>query len=151
MGVLPAVHVTPAPAFATCDVDYAGTFLVVDCGRYRTSRKAYLCLFVCFVTKTVHLELATDLTIESILKCLRRFISRRGRCRAVYSDNGTNFIGAQNELRALSSLLASRVHNDRIIGALAQEQIEWHLIPSHAQRRKNTWATLTSRNHNYGH
>ncbi|XP_076377131.1 uncharacterized protein LOC117220354 [Megalopta genalis] len=139
MGNLPADRVTPARAFSTCGVDYAGPFLVVDSGRSRTSRKAYLCLFVCFVTKAVHLELAVDLTTDSFLNCLRRFTARRGMCRVIHSDNGTNFIGARNELRDLGHLLASPAHNDKVKGALAQNKIQWQLIPPRAPHFGGLW------------
>ncbi|XP_076382768.1 uncharacterized protein LOC143260628 [Megalopta genalis] len=136
MGNLPADRVTP---FSTCGVDYAGPFLVVDSGRSRTSRKAYLCLFVCFVTKAVHLELAVDLTTDSFLNGLRRFTARRGMCRVIHSDNGTNFIGARNELRDLGHFLASPAHNDKVKGALAQNKIQWQLIPPRAPHFGGLW------------
>ncbi|XP_076384347.1 uncharacterized protein LOC143262682 [Megalopta genalis] len=139
MGNLPADRVTPARAFSTCGVDYAGPFLVVDSERSRTSRKAYLCLFVCFVTKAVHLELAVDLTTDSFLNGLRRFTARRGMCRVIHSDNGTNFIGARNELRDLGHLLASPAHNDKVKGALAQNKIQWQLIPPRAPHFGGLW------------
>ncbi|XP_033229491.1 uncharacterized protein LOC117181028 [Belonocnema kinseyi] len=79
MGNLPAGRVTLARPFNSSGVDYAGPFLVKDRTRSRTTTKAYLCIFVCFVTKAVHLELAIDLTTYGFLSCLQRFISRRGR------------------------------------------------------------------------
>ncbi|XP_076300572.1 uncharacterized protein LOC143218889 [Lasioglossum baleicum] len=139
IGNLPADRVTPARAFATCGVDYAGPFLIVELGRARTARKAYICLFVCMVTKAVHIELAVDLTTDAFLNCLNRFISRRGRCQAIYSDNGTNFVGSRNELKELGILLSSRQHHDRILEVLAQEGIEWHFIPPRAPHFGGLW------------
>ncbi|XP_069355400.1 uncharacterized protein [Maniola hyperantus] len=48
--------------------------------------------------KAVHLELVTDLTKEAFLAALNRFTSRRGKPATIFSDNGTTFIGACNEL-----------------------------------------------------
>ncbi|XP_078051862.1 uncharacterized protein LOC144478011 [Augochlora pura] len=63
----------------------------------------------------------------------------RGLCRAIHSDNGTNFIGARNALNDLGHLLASQVHNDRFSQALAEEQVEWHLIPPRAPHFGGLW------------
>src|SRR5436309_838962 len=73
--------------FVTSGVDYAGSFAVA----LRRARgvkpiKMYVCLFVCFATRAVHLELAHSLSTDSFLAALRRFVSRRGRCSHLYSD-----------------------------------------------------------------
>ena len=49
--------------------------------------------------RAVHLEVAHNLTADSLLQALRRFISRRGKPQQIYSDNGTNFVGAEKILR----------------------------------------------------
>lgn len=54
--------------------------------------------------KAVHLEPVTQLSTEAFLAAFERFISRRGFCRNVYSDCGTNFVGAGRYLHALSQL-----------------------------------------------
>lgn len=120
-------------------MDYAGPILIVDRGRARTAGKTYVCFFVCMVTKAAHIELAVDLTTDTFLNCLHRFISRRGSCHAIYSDNDTNFVGARNELRDLGILLHSRLHHDRVLGALGQEGIEWHFIPPRAPHFSGLW------------
>ncbi|XP_076660720.1 uncharacterized protein LOC143364103 [Halictus rubicundus] len=139
MGNLPADRVTPARPFHTCGVDYAGPLLVVDRGRSRTARKAYICIFVCMATKAIHLELAVDLTTDAFISCLRRFIARRGKCKVIHSDNGTNFVGARNELRELGALIGSEAHNCTISALLAKEQIEWRLIPPRAPHFGGLW------------
>ncbi|CAK9814055.1 hypothetical protein ANTPLA_LOCUS8052 [Anthophora plagiata] len=139
MGNLPADRVTPDRAFSTCGIDYAGPFLIRGRGRARASEKTYICLFVCFVTKATHIELATDMTTDAFLQCLHRFIARRGRCRAIYSDNGKNFIGARNELKELGVLLDSRAHHERITNTLSREHIAWHLIPPNAPHFGGLW------------
>ncbi|XP_076391770.1 uncharacterized protein LOC143265174 [Megachile rotundata] len=147
MSDLPAERVTPTRAFSTCGVDYAGPVLIQERGRGRVARKTYICLFVCFSTKAIHLELATDLSTDAFLNCLYRFISRRGRCNSIHSDNGKNFIGAKNQLRELGILINSADHNSKIQSTLAQEGIEWHLIPPYAPHFGGLWegACLNSR------
>ncbi|XP_076753326.1 uncharacterized protein LOC143424854 [Xylocopa sonorina] len=130
MDNLSSDRITQARAFTTCGVDYAGPFLIREGGRARTSRKAYVCLFVCFVTRAVHIELATDLTTDAFLRCLHRFMSRRGRCQVIHSDNGTNFLGARNQLREFGILLGSSEYKKRVAQALADEHIRWFEFPS---------------------
>ncbi|CAK9796733.1 hypothetical protein ANTQUA_LOCUS865 [Anthophora quadrimaculata] len=139
MGDLPAARVTPARPFHTCGVDYAGPILIKDRIRSKISLKAYLCIFICFATKAVHLELATDLSTEAFINCLRRFISRRGLCHSIYSDNGTNFIGARNHFKELSSLLTDSHHKEQVTKFLSDNRIEWHLIPPHAPHFGGLW------------
>jgi transposase InsO family protein len=64
----------------------------------KTITKGYIAIFVCFVTKAVHIEVVTSLTTEAFLAALRPFIARRGKPKTIYSDNGSNFQGASKQL-----------------------------------------------------
>lgn len=149
MGNLPAARVTPTRPFYTCGIDYAGPFLLKEKSRSKTTFKAYMCVFVCFSTKAVHLELATDMTTQSFLNCLKRFIARRGLCHTIFSDNGTNFIGARNELLDLSKLLVDKEHRERVEKFLSENKIQWHLIPPRAPHFGGLWegAVKSTKNH----
>ena len=57
--------------------------------------KAYIGLFVCLVTKAVHIELVSDLSTDTFLAAFHRFVTRRVYPTDVHSDNGMNFIGAK--------------------------------------------------------
>ncbi|KAJ8909886.1 hypothetical protein NQ315_008909 [Exocentrus adspersus] len=100
MADLPKARVTEAKAFLESGVDFAGP-LYITLGRRRgiRSQKAYICLFRCLATKAIHIELAFDLTTATFINCFKRFLARRGPCSVVYSDCGTNFIGARTELK----------------------------------------------------
>lgn len=104
MGDLPAFRVSQLKPFSSSAVDYAGPFNI-SLGRARGSKsyKGYICVFVCTATKAVHLELVSELTSEAYLAALRRFIARRGRCSRLVSDQGRNFVGANNILKELMS------------------------------------------------
>lgn len=60
--------------------------------------KGYVRVFVCLVTRAVQLELTSSHYSEDFLATLSRFISRRGQCQRLFSDNRTNFVGANREL-----------------------------------------------------
>ena len=94
MGQLPIHRVTPSPTFTKSGIDFAGPLLI----RKGHTRKpvyieSYVCIFVCFATKAVHLELVSDLTTEAFIVCFSCFISQRGLPTDVFSDIGSNFVG----------------------------------------------------------
>lgn len=138
MGNLPEGRVSPSPPFHIVGIDYAGPFIIKDRkGRGSKQSKCYLCLFVCFATKAVHLEIVSDLTTEGFLLSFRRFVARRGKPLHVYSDNGTNFVGAKTELERLSKFFKSQ--NQQLTEVLATENISWHFIPPHAPHFGGLW------------
>ncbi|XP_045498174.1 uncharacterized protein LOC123696164 isoform X2 [Colias croceus] len=99
MGNLPEQRLHAEFPFTNTAVDYAGPVMILNRkGRGSRTMKSYLCIFVCLAVKAVHIELVTDLSSESYLAALNRFIARRGKPTNIFSDNGTNFVGACNEL-----------------------------------------------------
>ena len=130
MGDLPSERVIEAAAFSHVGVDYFGPILIKERkNRNRTELKAYGCVFICMVTKAVHLEIVSDLTSEGFLAAFRRFIGRRGIPSHVYSDNGTNFVGANNKLRELFALFNSDEFKIKVNAVAIQRNIEWHFNP----------------------
>ncbi|KAJ8723327.1 hypothetical protein PYW08_003239 [Mythimna loreyi] len=126
MGDLPDFRTNPAPAFYHTGVDYTGFISVkANKGRGIKTTKGYVALFVCMVTKAVHLELVSDLTSTSFIAALRRMSARRGAPKHVYSDNGTNFVGAnkvmQEEYEQLKQAFGDSFYNE-----IAEMDIEWH-------------------------
>ncbi|VBB35005.1 unnamed protein product, partial [Acanthocheilonema viteae] len=53
--------------------------------------KRWVALFTCFTTRAVHLEMADNLSAESFLNVLRRFVARRGYPELILSDNASQF------------------------------------------------------------
>lgn len=138
MGDLPSTRVKPTPPFYVTGVDYAGPFLIKDRrGRGSKLHKAYISLFVCFSTRAIHLELVSDLTTESFIAAFRRFVSRRGKPFQIYSDNGTNFKGANLELKRLSGFL--RANSENVENFLTSEGILWKFIPAYSPHFGGLW------------
>ena len=107
--------------------------------RKPTIVKAYICLFVSLSVKAVHLELVTDLTSEAFIACLKRFISRRGLPSLIWSDNGTNFVGAARELKELYQFLRTQSTQDVVSRYLCDRKITWKFIPQHAPHFGGIW------------
>ena len=97
MADLPADRVTPDdPPFTKVGMDYFGPFEVK---RGRSLLKRYGVVFTCLTTRAVHLEMASSLDTDSCINAIRRFVARRGQVAEIRSDNGTNLVGAEKELR----------------------------------------------------
>ena len=136
MGALPdgrvAAFVRP---FTHCGVDYFGP-MEVTVGRRHEKR--YGVLFTCLTTRAVHLELARDLTTDSAIMAIRRMIGRRGHPGTMYSDNGTNFRGAEKELRqALEAF-----DHDKIRGFLTPRGSDWSFNPPATPHMGGAWERL---------
>ncbi|XP_066592941.1 uncharacterized protein [Prorops nasuta] len=146
MGSLPAARVSRSFAFENTGVDYAGPFSIkLHHGRNAKSVKGYVAVFVCLATRAIHLELVSRLDTEAFLAALARFISRRGKPAAIYSDNGLNFQGADAELtRAFkSSLEIARSQDTEPIS-----EIEWKFIPVATPHWGGLWeSTVKSMKH----
>ncbi|XP_041765140.1 uncharacterized protein LOC121589934 [Anopheles merus] len=139
MGQLPLSRVTANEVFVCTGVDYCGPIMLKPVHRKAAPQKAYLCIFVCMSTKAVHLELVSDLSTSGFLKALDRFIFRRNKPNHIYSDNGTNFVGAKNALHQVYQMLHDEAQNRQINNYLAEEGIEWHLIPPRAPNFGGLW------------
>lgn len=140
MGNLPKLRLTPSRPFSTTGIDYCGPTYIKS-SHLKNSKliKAYIAVFVCFTTKAIHLELVSGLTTEAFLAALKRFVSRRGLCQEIYSDNGTNFVGAYKEIQEVKRLLQSEKHQTAIINATSQDQVNWHFIPPHSPHFGGLW------------
>jgi hypothetical protein len=96
---LPEFRVREAAPFSKVGIDFAGP-LFVRCST-KCSRKVYIALFSCCVTRAIHLELVRDLSAETFLCCLRRFAARRGMPSLIVSDNAKTFKAAEQAVRRL--------------------------------------------------
>ena len=100
MADLPQLRLAPyTPPFHHTACDYFGPF-IVKIGRNKTT-KHYGVVFTCLNTRAVHLELVVDCSTMEFLQVLRRFFSIRGQPAVMMSDNGTQFVGAERELREM--------------------------------------------------
>lgn len=130
MAPLPKNRVQCSRPFTITGVDFAGPIMIRSGIRRVSAAKAWIAVFVCFSTRAIHLEAVEDLTSAAFIACLRRFMSRRGKCKRIYSDNGTNFIGAQKELAGYLEKI-----DDRMEG----EGIEWRFNSPSAPHFGGLW------------
>lgn len=136
MADLPEERVMPDKApFTDVGVDYFGP---IEVKRGRSFLKRYGVLFTCLTSRAIHLEVAYSLDTDSCINALRRFICRRGPVSSLRSDNGTNFIGANKELKQSLATL----NNAKIQGALVQDGIKWSFNTPTASHQGGVWERL---------
>ena len=140
MGQLPPSRLDPDFVFFHTGIDYAGPYLTrAGHTRKPVVLKTYLAVYVCFYTKAVHLELVRDATTDSFVACLTRFCCRRGLPLTIHSDNGSNFIGARNELAELYSLIDEKETQNAIQSYLFTQKVTWETIPVRAPHFGGLW------------
>ncbi|XP_043064790.1 uncharacterized protein LOC122320687, partial [Drosophila ficusphila] len=122
-----------------------------DWGSRQGSCKTYVCIFICFSTKAVHLELVQDLSTQAFLGALKRFILTRGKPARIWSDNATNFVGAKNELTELKRLFLCDPHIRSVQEFCLEDNIEWRFIPPRSPHFGGLWeaAVKTAKFHFY--
>lgn len=140
MGDLPKFTVNAAHPFYEVGCDYAGPILYKQHnGRKSPLTKAYVAIFICLVTKAVHLELVSDLSTDAFLAALDRFVARRGLCARIHSDNGTNFRGAARQLNEIHKLVTTFQSKNQISNSLSSKGIQWQFIPPGAPHFGGAW------------
>lgn len=111
-----------------------------------TTTKAWIAVFVCMRFKAVHLELVSGMDSGSFIAALTRFINLRAGCvKHMYSDNGTNFVGAARELQE-----AAESWQHRTVGKfLSDNFIEWHFNTPFAPHHGGQWESMVkiAKNH----
>ena len=83
------------PALSYVGMDLFGPFYIKQ---GRSEVKRYGCLYTCFTSRAIHIEVLNSLETDTFINGFIRFISRRGYPIRIWSDNGTNFVGACTEL-----------------------------------------------------
>ena len=125
MAPFPAIRLKqPLRPFSIVSVDYGGPFITIQ-GRGTKKAKRYLCLFICLFSRAVHLEMVYSLNTDSFLIAFYCMTSRRRLPQEVTSANGTNYVGANTELKEL----IIKLDKSKIEKVAANNWIKWHFNP----------------------
>ena len=122
-GSLPVTRTQGSTPFEAVGVDFAGPI------RYKTkgkkTKKSYLVLYGCSLTRAVHLEVLKTLEVGDFLASFKRFIARRGRPKVIYSDNGATFKAADRWLKKVQK-------DEKLNEFLSERVIQWRFNLSRA-------------------
>ncbi|XP_055623485.1 uncharacterized protein LOC129766911 [Toxorhynchites rutilus septentrionalis] len=138
MGPLPKVRLTPfIRPFTYVGVDYMGPF-EVKVGRSVVKR--WICLFTCLTIRAIHLELAHSLSSNACVMAFRRFVARRGAPLEVFSDNGTNFVGANRQLSEEKQKIQNIVED--CAATFTNANTQWHFNVPAAPHMGGPWERM---------
>ena len=135
MADLPPERVEPSPPFTHCGADMFGPFYIKE---GRKELKRYGCLFTCMSSRAVHIEVTSQMCADTFIQALRRFIARRGQVSSIRTDNGTNFVGAENELkRCLEEMDHDKIREFLVMKGC--DWIKWDKNPPSASHMGGVW------------
>ena len=111
MGDLPKVRLTPyGPIVLWIIADH---FIKWGQGKVAEKRWGVFICIVCLNFWDVPLELAKSLETDDFMLALMRCLNRRGHVKEIRSDNGTNFVAADKEIKeSLKNVAQSRLEGD---------------------------------------
>lgn len=132
MAELPEERVNESAPFTHCGVDCFGPFHVKD-GRKEVKR--YGLLITCLSSRAVHIEVLDDLSTDSFINGLRVLMALRGNVRSIRCDRGTNFVGANNELKAAWK----GMNQEAIVTRLLKDSCEFLFNPPTASHMGGLW------------
>lgn len=145
MADLPVDRLVPARPFLKCGVDLAGPFNIrITDKRYMATRgrayldqnlKGYAVIYVCLVTRAVHLEAVMAYSAEAFLTSFKRFVARRGAPEYMYSDQGTNLVRADKDLQEAVDSWASTEVQDYV----NWNGVQWKFIVPSAPHQGGIW------------
>ncbi|XP_062557227.1 uncharacterized protein LOC134222098 [Armigeres subalbatus] len=131
----PARLAVYSPPFTHTGLDFFGPY-EVSVGRRREKRWGMLA--TCLTVRAIHIEIVHSLSTDSCIMAIRNFIARRGIPRVIYSDRGTNFIGASRRMEEA----AATVNLDEVMKEFVTVDTTWSFNPPLAPHMGGSWERL---------
>ncbi|XP_058816815.1 uncharacterized protein LOC131680111 [Topomyia yanbarensis] len=121
--------------FSYTGVDYFGPMYVAV---GRRVEKRWGVLLTCLVTRAVHTEIAHSLNTDSCILALRNFMALRGTPLELFSDQGTNFVGADRELKEAYQ----RIDQNLLFKEFTTSNTKWSFIPPGSPHMGGSWERM---------
>lgn len=127
MSELPLERTKPAAPFGFTTLDLFGPYVVKDNVKRRTKMKIWGVVFSCMASRAVHADIVENLSTEGFLKTYQRFTALRGHPRKLWSDQGTNFVGARPVLQELYEFL-NNIDKDQVQKKAVERGTDWSWV-----------------------
>ncbi|XP_053691407.1 uncharacterized protein LOC128739932 [Sabethes cyaneus] len=135
MAPLPSARTTAyVRPFSYVGLDYFGPVLIKQA---RSEVKRWVALFTCLTIRAIHLEVVYNLSTESCKMAIRRFVARRGAPIEIFSDQGTNFVGASKQLKQELQQI-----NNNLAATFTNETTHWRFNPPSAPHMGGCWERM---------
>ncbi|XP_062537864.1 uncharacterized protein LOC134206189 [Armigeres subalbatus] len=136
MGDLPLPRLAAyARQFTYMGVDYFGPIMITV---GRRQEKRWVLLATCLTTRAIHLQIIHNMTTDSCILGLRNVMARRGVPAVIFSDRGTNFVGASRELEnAMQNL-----DQELLAEEFTTSHTSWSFIPPASPHMGGSWERL---------
>ena len=134
MADLPSDRLEQTAPFTNVGIDVFGHFHIKEgqsTRRHSSIKKVWVLILVCLPSRAIHLEPLPSMDTPSFLNALTRFISIRGPCRIIRSDQGSNFLGAINQMEAIDMGTLDK--------QLKKRNIKWILNPPYSSHMGGSW------------
>jgi hypothetical protein len=138
MGALPVERLKPQPPFNKVMVDLFGPYRVRGEVQKRTSGKVYGVIFTDLYSRAVHIEAAFGYDTDSFLQSLRRFSNIRGWPSTIFSDPGSQLIGAEKELISAWQ----NINRESLYKICGDQGTEWRFSPADSAWRQGAVESL---------
>ena len=135
MSDLPPERLSDVAPFDHVGLDVFGPYHVKQgktTRRTTGTAKQFVLLINCLSSRAIHLEPLECMDTTAVMNAIRRFVAIRGPCRTVFSDHGSNFMGAIGQTDQFQ-----RLQEDLEAGGIV-----WRLNPvgaSHYGVRTKDW------------
>ncbi|XP_058474048.1 uncharacterized protein LOC131446677 [Solea solea] len=127
MSELPSERSEPAAPFELTALDLFGPYVVRDTVKRRTKMKVWGVVFSCMASRALHADIVEDLSTDGFLKAYQRFTALRGHPRKLWSDQGTNFVGAKPALKELYEFL-NNIDKDQVQKKATAAGTDWSWV-----------------------
>ncbi|XP_055590346.1 uncharacterized protein LOC129742471 [Uranotaenia lowii] len=121
--------------FSFVGIDYFGPMFV---SVKRSTEKRWGVLITCLAVRAIHIEIAHSLSAESCIMALRNFMGRRGTPTKIFSDRGTNFIGANKELK----VALGEMDQKALLQEISSPETTWSFIPPVSPHMGGSWERM---------
>ena len=135
---MPTARTSVAPPLSRTGINFAGPLTLREGStRKPVLYKAYICVFICMVTRAMHLEVCQSMDTQEFVATFRKFCNRRGTPAEIFTDNGSNFVGAANEKKDIRKLIHSSKQS--LSHLVAEQEVQWHFNPPRAPHFGGLW------------
>ena len=135
-GDLPLARIQVVPPFYNTGLDCLGPFHLKHAGR--GTKKQFVLIAACMSTRAISLIPLRDMTSSSVINSLIKLHSQFPALKNLYSDNGSNFKGADREIgEALEAWNQEKLRKD-----LGEIGLNWNFGPSYCGAAGGAWERM---------